>query len=116
MEDLEITALPVADSQDVAKLKTLGYDDQANASQVRLSDLKPQLMNASRIDYTTGLFFTKAPFVVGTSELFINGLRYDIDHDYSELTDTETNKSYGIKILGIDSNDSIVLKAIPAGQ
>lgn len=116
MNDLEITALPIADSHDIDKLKTLGYDDQANASQVRLSDLKAQPMKASRIDYTTGLFFTKAPFVIGSSELFINGLRYDLDMDYGELVDIETNRSYGIKIQGIDSDDSIVLKAIPAGQ
>lgn len=67
MNDLEITALPIADSHDIDKLKTLGYDDQANASQVRLSDLKTQPMKASRIDYTTGLFFTKVPFVIGSS-------------------------------------------------
>ena len=33
MQDLEITALPIAEAQTVAKMKTLGYDDQANAAQ-----------------------------------------------------------------------------------
>lgn len=116
MQDLEITALPIAEAQSVAKMRTLGYDDQANAAQVLLSDLKPQPLKLSRVDYTTGLCFTLQPFVVGSSELFINGLRNELTRDYRELTNTDTNLSYGIEIQGIDSDDSIVLKAIPAGQ
>lgn len=116
MQDLEITALPIADSNDVAKLKTLGFDDQANASQVRLSDLRPVPIKASRIDFTTGLYFSVLPFVIGSSELYINGLLYEVSKDYRELSDTNTNLSYGIEMKGIDSGDSILLKAIPAGQ
>lgn len=116
MQDLEITALPIAEAQSVAKMKTLGYDDQANAAQVRFSDLKPQPLKLARVDYTTGLCFTLQPFVVGSSELFINGLRNELTHDYRELTNADTNLSYGIEIQDIDSDDTIVLKAIPAGQ
>lgn len=116
MQDLEITALPIADAQAAAKMKTLGYDDQANAAQVRFSDLKPLPLKLARVDYTTGLCFTLQPFVVGSSELFINGLRNEPDRDYRELTNSDTNLSFGIEIHGIDSDDSLVLKAIPAGQ
>lgn len=116
MQDLEITALPIAEASVVPSLKTLGYDSNANASQVRFSDLKPQTMKASRIDYTTGLYFTLAPFAIGSSELYINGLLYEVGKDYRELSDAETALAYGIEMKGIDSGDSILLKAIPAGQ
>ena len=111
MEDLEITTLPVADRRDLPKLRTLGYDDEGNAAQVRLSDLLPQQILAASIDFMTGLFIARQPFVPGTSEVYVNGLRYTLGKDYKELTDG--TKSDGIEIPGIESDDEIILKAIP---
>ena len=111
MEDLEITTLPVADRRDLPKLRTLGYDDEGNAAQVRLSDLLPQQVLAASIDFMNGLFIARQPFVPGTSEVFVNGLRYTLGKDYKELTDG--TKADGIEIPGIESDDEIILKAIP---
>ena len=111
MEDLEITTLPVADRRDLPKLRTLGYDDDGNAAQVRLSDLLPQQIQAASIDFMNGLFIARQPFVPGTSEVYVNGLRYTLGKDYKELTDG--TKADGIEIPGIESDDEIILKAIP---
>ncbi len=111
MEDLEITTLPVADRRDLPKLRTLGYDDEGIAAQVRLSDLLPQQILAASIDFMNGLFIARQPFVARTSEVYVNGLRYTLDKDYKELTDG--TKSDGIEIPGIESDDEIILKAIP---
>ena len=111
MEDLEITTLPVADRRDLPKLRTLGYDDEDNAAQVRLSDLLPQQILAASIDFMNGLYIARQPFVPGTSEVFVNGLRYTLGKDYKELSDG--TKSDGLEILGIESDDEIILKAIP---
>ena len=116
MTDLEITVLPIAEPSSLADLNTLGFSADGQASQVRLADLKPTLMQASRIDYTLGLYFTLSPFAVGSSELYINGLRNTLGHDYRELTDCSANLALGIEVPGIESSDSIVLLAIQAGQ
>ena len=88
MEDLEITTLPVADRRDLPKLRTLGYDDEDNAAQVRLSDLLPQQIQAASIDFMNGLYIARQPFVPGTSEVYVNGLRYTLGKDYKELVKT----------------------------
>lgn len=110
MEDLEITTLPTADPASIPKLNTLGYDADGNAAQVRLSDLSPQIIKAASIDFMSGLFISRQPFVVGTSEVFVNGLRYTLGKDYKELTDG--TKSDGLELPGIESDDEIILKAI----
>ena len=56
-------------------------------------------------------FISRQPFVAGTSEVYINGLRYTLGKDYKELTDG--TKADGIEIPGIESDDEIILKAIP---
>lgn len=111
MEDLEITTLPTADTASVPKLNTLGYDSDGNAAQVRLSDLSPQVIKAASIDFMSGLFISRQAFVANTSEVFVNGLRYTLGKDYKELSDG--TKSDGLEILGIESDDEIILKAIP---
>ena len=111
MEDLEITTLPVADRRDLPKLRTLGYDDDGNAAQVRLSDLVPRIIKAASIDFLSGLIISRQPFVSGTSEVYVNGLRYTLGKDYKELSDG--TKADGIEIPGIESDDEIILKAIP---
>lgn len=111
MEDLEITSLPTAEPKAVHKLTTLGYDSKGNAAQVRLSDLSPQIIKAASIDFLSGLFISRQPFVAGTSEVYINGLRYTLGKDYKELSDG--TKADGIEIPGIESDDEIILKAIP---
>ena len=111
MEDLEITTLPTADPASVPKLNTLGYDSDGNAAQVRLSDLSPQVIKAASIDFMSGLFISRQAFVANTSEVFVNGLRYTLGKDYKELSDG--TKSDGLEILGIESDDEIILKAIP---
>lgn len=125
MEDLEITSLPTADPASVPKLCTIGYyadcegtasgrSDSASgelAAQVRLSDLVPRIIKASSIDFLSGLFISRQPFVAGTSEVYINGLRYTLGKDYKEVTDG--TKADGIEIPGIESDDEIILKAIP---
>ena len=111
MEDLEITTLPVADRRDLPKLRTLGYDDEGNAAQVRLSDLLPQQIRAASIDFMNGLYIARQPFVPGTSEVYVNGLRYTLGKDYKELTDGA--KADGLELPGIESDDEIILKAIP---
>ena len=111
MEDLEITSLPTAEPKAVHKLTTLGYDSKGNAAQVRLSDLSPQIIKAASIDFLSGLFISRQPFVAGTSEVYINGLRYTLGKDYKEVTDG--TKADGIEIPGIESDDEIILKAIP---
>ena len=115
-EPLEITALPIAEAQAVADMKTLGYDAQSRAAQVRLADLKPQPLPIARVDYTSGLVFTLQPFVADTAEVFVNGLRNTPSLDYRELTDAATSLSHGIEIHGIDSTDRLTIRAIPAGQ
>ena len=87
MEDLEITTLPTADPASVPKLNTLGYDADGNAAQVRLSDLMPRIIKAASIDFLSGLFISRQPFVADSSEVYINGLRYTLGNDYKELTD-----------------------------
>jgi len=111
VEDLEITTLPVADRRDLPKLRTLGYDDDGNAAQVRLSDLLPQQIRAASIDFMNGLYIARQPFVPGTSEVYVNGLRYTLGKDYKELSDG--TKADGLEIPGIESDDEIILKAIP---
>ena len=125
MEDLEITSLPTADPASVPKLCSIGYDadcegtasgrsDSASgelAAQVRLSDLVPRIIKAASIDFLSGLFISRQPFVAGTSEVYINGLRYTLGKDYKEVTDG--TKADGIEIPGIESDDEIILKAIP---
>ena len=111
MEDLEITTLPVADRRDLPKLRTLGYDDEGNAAQVRLSDLLPQQIRAASIDFMNGLYIARQPFVPGTSEVYVNGLRYTLGKDYKELSDG--TKADGLELRGIESDDEIILKAIP---
>ena len=111
MEDLEITTLPTADPASVPKLKTMGYDADGNAAQVRLSDLVPQIIKAASIDFLSGLFISRQPFVADTSEVYVNGLRYSLGKDYKELTDGQ--KSDGLELPGIESDDEIILKAIP---
>ena len=111
MEDLEITSLPTADPESVPRINTLGYDSDGNAAQVRLSDLLPRIIKAASIDFLSGLFISRQSFVAGTSEVYINGLRYTLGKDYKELTDGP--KADGIEIPGIESDDEIILKAIP---
>ena len=111
MEDLEITTLPTADPASIPKLNTLGYDSDGNAAQVRLSDLSPQVIKAASIDFMSGLFISRQAFVANTSEVFVNGLRYTLGKDYKELSDG--TKSDGLEIPGIESDDEIILKAIP---
>jgi hypothetical protein len=111
VEDLEITSLPTADPASIPKLKTLGYDADGNAAQVRLSDLSPQIIKAASIDFMSGLFISRQSFVANTSEVFVNGLRYTLGKDYKELSDG--TKADGIEIPGIESDDEIILKAIP---
>ncbi len=111
MEDLEITTLPVADRRDLPKLRTMGYDDEGNAAQVRLSDLLPQQIRAASIDFMNGLYIARQPFVPGTSEVYVNGLRYTLGKDYKELSDG--TKADGFELPGIESDDEIILKAIP---
>lgn len=111
MEDLEITTLPVADRRDLPKLRTLGYDDEGNAAQVRLSDLLPQQIPAASIDFINGIFIARQSFVPGTSEVYVNGLRYTLDKDYKELAGDDT--ADGFELPGIESSDEIILKAIP---
>ena len=111
MEDLEITSLPTADPVSVPKLNTLGYDAEGNAAQVRLSDLSPQVIKAASIDFMSGLFISRQAFVANTSEVFVNGLRYTLGKDYKELSNG--TKSDGLEIPGIESDDEIILKAIP---
>ncbi|MBR0290705.1 MAG: hypothetical protein IJQ79_01070 [Bacteroidales bacterium] len=111
MEDLEITTLPVADRRDLPKLNTLGYDSDGNAAQVRLSDLVPRIIKAASIDFLSGLFISRQPFVAGTSEVYINGLRYTLGKDYKELVND--NAADGFELPGIESSDEIILKAIP---
>ena len=110
MEDLEITTLPVADRRDLPKLRTLGYDDEGNAAQVRLSDLLPQQIRAASIDFMNGLFIARQSFVPSTSEVYVNGLRYTLGKDYKELTDGIT--ADGFELPGIESSDEIILKAV----
>ena len=125
MEDLEITTLPTANPASVPKLCTIGYyvdceetasgrSDSASgelAAQVRLSDLVPQIIKAASIDFLSGLFISRQPFVADTSEVYVNGLRYSLGKDYKELTDG--TKSDGLELPGIESDDEIILKAIP---
>ena len=111
MEDLEITSLPTADTVSAPKLNTLGYDSDGNAAQVRLSDLVPRIIKAASIDFLSGLFISRQPFVSGTSEVYINGLRYTLGKDYKELSDGI--KADGLELRGIESDDEIILKAIP---
>ncbi len=106
MEDLEITTLPVADRRDLPKLRTLGYDDEGNAAQVL-----PQQVLAASIDFMNGLFIARQPFVPGTSEVFVNGLRYTLGKDYKELVNDDA--ADGFELPGIESDDEIILKAIP---
>ena len=94
MEDLEITTLPVADCRDIPKLRTMGYDSDGNAAQV-----------------INGIFIARQPFVPGTSEVFVNGLRYLPVRDYKELAGDDT--ADGFELPGIESSDEIILKAIP---
>lgn len=111
MEDLEITTLPTADPASIPKLNTLCYDADGNAAQVRLSDLSPQVIKAASIDFMSGLFISRQAFVANTSEVFVNGLRYTLGKDYKELSDG--TKADGLEIPGIESDDEIILKAIP---
>ena len=111
MEDLEITTLPTADPASIPKLNTLSYDADGNVAQVRLSDLSPQVIKAASIDFMSGLFISRQAFVANTSEVFVNGLRYTLGKDYKELSDG--TKSDGLEIPGIESDDEIILKAIP---
>ena len=110
MEDLEITTLPIADRRDLPKLRTLGYDDEGNAAQVRLSDLLPQQILAASIDFMNGLFIARKSFVPGTSEVYVNGLRYTLGKDYKELVND--NVADGFELPGIESSDEIILKAV----
>ena len=111
MEDLEITTLPTADPASVPKLNTLGYDADGNAAQVRLSDLSPQIIKAASIDFMSGLFISRQSFVADSSEVYVNGLRYTLGKDYKELSDG--TKADGLELRGIESDDEIILKAIP---
>jgi len=111
MEDLEITTLPTADPASIPKLNTLSYDANGNAAQVRLSDLSPQVIKAASIDFMSGLFISRQAFVANTSEVFVNGLRYTLGKDYKELSDG--TKADGLELRGIESDDEIILKAIP---
>ena len=102
MEDLEITTLPVADCRDIPKLRTMGYDSDGNAAQE---------IPAASIDFINGIFIARQPFVPGTSEVFVNGLRYLPVRDYKELAGDDT--ADGFELPGIESSDEIILKAIP---
>ena len=84
MEDLEITTLPTAEPKAVHKLTTLGYDSEGNAAQVRLSDLSPQIIKAASIDFMSGLFISR-----------------------------QSTKADGLELRGVESDDEIILKAIP---
>ena len=124
MEDLEITSLPTADPASVSKLCTIGYyadyegtasgrSDSASgelAAQVRLSDLVPRIIKAASIDFLSGLFISRQPFVAGTSEVYVNGLRYTLGKDYKELVND--NAADGFELPGIESSDEIILKAV----
>ena len=110
MEDLEITTLPTADTASVPKLNTLGYDSDGNAAQVRLSDLVPRIIKAASIDFLSGLFISRQPFVARTSEVYVNGLRYTLGKDYKELVND--NAADGFELPGIESSDEIILKAV----
>ena len=111
MEDLEITTLPTADHASFPRLSTLGYDSDGNAAQVHLSDLLPQQIRAASIDFMNGLYIARQPFVPGTSEVYVNGLRYTLGNDYKELVND--NAADGFELPGIESDDEIILKAIP---
>ncbi len=66
---------------------------------------------AASIDFMNGLFIARQPFVPGTSEVFVNGLRYTLGKDYKELVND--NAADGFELPGIESDDEIILKAIP---
>jgi hypothetical protein len=89
----------------------LGYDSDGNAAQVRLSDLSPRIIKAASIDFLSGLFISRQPFVADTSEVYVNGLRYTLGKDYKELVNDDA--ADGFELLGIESDDEIILKAIP---
>ena len=110
MEDLEITTLPTADTVSAPKLNTLGYDSDGNAAQVRMSDLLPQQIPAASIDFMNGLYIARQPFVPGTSEVYVNGLRYTLGKDYKELVNDDA--ADGFELPGIESSDEIILKAV----
>lgn len=110
MEDLEITALPVSEQHELVKLRTLGYTKEGTASQVPLANLITKTFKAASIDFLSGLYIAQEPFVAGTSEVFVNGLRYTAGKDYEELSDGK--QSDGFKLPGIDSSDEIILKAV----
>ena len=125
MEDLEITTLPTADPASAPKLCTIGYyadcegtasgrSDSASgelAAQVRLSDLVPRIIKAASIDFMSGLFISRQSFVADSSEVYVNGLRYTLGKDYKELSDG--TKADGLELRGLESDDEIILKAIP---
>ena len=110
MEDIEITTLPVADPRDFPKLRTLGYTADGSAAQLPVTALVPQTIKAATIDFPSGRFVACQPFVPGTSEVYVNGLRYFPGTDYMELSGNALSE--GFILPGIDSTDEIVLKAV----
>lgn len=110
MDDLEITALPVSAPHDIVKLRTLGYTDEGDASQVPLANLITKTIKAASIDFLSGLYIAQEPFVAGTSEVFVTGLRYTSGKDYEELSDGKI--ADGFKLSGIESSDEIILKSV----
>jgi hypothetical protein len=110
MEDIEITTLPVADTRDLPKLRTLGYTADGSAAQLPVTALVPQTIKAASIDFPSGRFIACQPFIPGTSEVYVNGLRYFLGTDYMELSGNASSE--GFILPGIDSTDEIVLKAV----
>ncbi|MBP9991347.1 MAG: hypothetical protein KBT45_07995 [Bacteroidales bacterium] len=109
MDNIEITKQPFANPESLQALRTLGYDDNGNLLQVRLANLKTATISAVSIDFRTGSFYACRPFVAGSSEVFVNGLRYAPDTDYQEISDGSVSK--GFIMPGIEPDDEIVLKA-----
>ena len=75
-----------------------------------VSDLLPQQILAASIDFMNGLYIARQPFVPGTSEVYVNGLRYTLGKDYKELVND--NAADGFELPGIESSDEIILKAV----
>ena len=106
-----IYAIPLAQGASFEQGAIVAIDSDGNAAQVRMSDLLPQQIPAASIDFINGIFIARQPFVPGTSEVFVNGLRYLPVRDYKELAGDDT--ADGFELPGIESSDEIILKAIP---
>lgn len=73
-------------------------------------------LTMASLDSQTGEWRSTEPFDAGSSEVWVNGVRYWLDDDYEEVAGEREGESAGIRLEGLEESDETVVRALVAGR